>query len=132
FGNGGVRSTVEGRKYFSLDAESGFVLAGRGKIGSLMGVPIAEAPPDKLFFAGGGGSVRGYGYNNIGVSAAGLTTGGLSLVEASAEARVKVTGKIGVVGIIDAANGGDSSTPEVFGPSRATDDGGCRSFYWRG
>ena len=37
------------------------------KIGSLAGSPISETAPDKLFFAGGGGSVRGYAYRNIGV-----------------------------------------------------------------
>ena len=61
-----------------------------------------EIPPDKLFFAGGGGSVRGYGYKSIGVPGpGGIVTGGRYLLEASLEARYKVTNDIGVVGFVD-------------------------------
>ena len=34
---------------------------------AFVGADVAESPPDLLFFAGGGGSVRGYAYNSIGV-----------------------------------------------------------------
>ena len=47
--------------------EDSLVLAGRAKVGSFVGPDIAESPPDLLFFAGGGGSVRGYAYQSIGV-----------------------------------------------------------------
>ena len=43
------------------------MLAGRPKVGSFVGADVAESPPDLLFFAGGGGSVRGYAYSSIGV-----------------------------------------------------------------
>jgi hypothetical protein len=53
-------------------------------------------------FAGGGGSVRGYAYRGIGVNNPdGTVSGGRYLLEASAEARYKVTGDIGVVGFVD-------------------------------
>ena len=55
--------TVEGRTYFGFGEDDPFVLAGRLKAGhSCSGRSLAEIPPDKLFFAGGGGSVRGYAY----------------------------------------------------------------------
>src|SRR5690606_232920 len=64
YGNAAARIVAEARAYYSLDEESRFVLAGRAKIGALFDPAIAETPPDKLFFAGGGGSVRGYAYRN--------------------------------------------------------------------
>ena len=78
-----------------------FVLAGRAKIGALFGPALAQIPPDRLFFAGGGGSVRGYGFKSIGVDTPGGVVGGRYLVEGSLEARVKVTKDIGVVGFLD-------------------------------
>jgi translocation and assembly module TamA len=92
-----------------------------------MGVPVAEAPPDKLFFAGGGGSVRGYGYNNIGVTGpGGAVTGGLSLVEGSAEIRTRITQSIGLVGFIDAGTVGSGAVPDFSGPYRYGAGAGIR------
>ena len=77
-------------------------MAGRIKGGALLGPSLEEISPDKLFFAGGGGSVRGYAYKSIGVdNGNGVVTGGRYLLEASLEARAKVTEDIGVVGFID-------------------------------
>lgn len=101
FNNMGVRVTAEGRTYFGFSEEDTFVLAGRLKVGALLGPALNEIPPDKLFFAGGGGSVRGYGFKSIGVEDAGVVTGGRYLLEGSLEARAKVTEDIGVVGFVD-------------------------------
>lgn len=102
FANPGARVTLEGRTYFGFGEDEPFVLAGRIKAGAVVGPSLAEISPDKLFFAGGGGSVRGYGYKSIGVDdGAGKVTGGRYLLEASLEARAKVTETIGVVGFID-------------------------------
>ena len=102
YGNAAGRITVEGRTYFGFGEDDPFVLAGRVKAGALVGPSLAEIPPDKLFFAGGGGSVRGYAYKSIGVDDGfGNVTGGRYLLEASLEARAKVTESIGVVGFVD-------------------------------
>jgi translocation and assembly module TamA len=102
FGNPGAKVTVEGRTYFGFGENDPFVLAGRIKAGAVVGPSLAEISPDKLFFAGGGGSVRGYGYKSIGVDdGAGGVTGGRYLLEASLEARAKVSDTIGVVGFVD-------------------------------
>lgn len=102
YGNPAARLTIEGRTYFGFGEDDPFVLAGRFKAGALLGPGLSEIPPDKLFFAGGGGSVRGYGFKSIGVdNGAGVVTGGRYLVEASIEARAKVTEDIGVVGFLD-------------------------------
>lgn len=102
FGKMGLRVTAEARTYFGFSENDQFVLAGRIKGGALLGPGLNEIPPDKLFFSGGGGSVRGYGFKSIGVdNGNGQVTGGRYLLEASLEARAKVTESIGVVGFVD-------------------------------
>lgn len=103
YGNGALKLEGEARTYFGFGKEDRFVLAGRLKVGALLGPSIAETPPDQLFFAGGGGSVRGYAYRSIGVvGSGGDETGGKFLTEASIEARAKLTDTIGLVGFVDA------------------------------
>lgn len=112
FGNPAGKATVEGRAYYGIGAEDRVVLAGRLKIGTLLGPDIAEIPPDKLFFSGGGGSTRGYAYRGIGVEGpGGALTGGRSLLEASAEVRTRVTESIGLVGFADLGYVGEDSFP---------------------
>lgn len=102
YGNPAFRTTAEVRGYLSVMGGNQLVLAGRAKVGALVGPALDEIPPDRLFFAGGGGSVRGYGYKSIGVDGPGDTvTGGKYLVEGSLEARYKVTSDIGVVAFVD-------------------------------
>lgn len=102
FGNFGLRSTVEGRTYFGFAEDDMFVLAGRAKAGLLLGPDLSQIPPDRLFFAGGGGSVRGYGYKSIGVDGpGGIVTGGRYLLEASLEARVRFGEEWGAVAFLD-------------------------------
>lgn len=117
YGNFATRFVGEARAYVGFGADKDYVLAGRVKLGSIIGAPTDELPSDKLFFAGGGGSVRGYGYRTIGVPTTNIygdptVIGGRSLVEASAELRAKVTDSIGVVGFVDAGYVGAESFPD--------------------
>ncbi|HEV7277362.1 MAG TPA: autotransporter assembly complex family protein [Devosiaceae bacterium] len=101
-GNVGLRTTAEARTYFGFAEDDMFVLAGRLRAGLLLGPDLADIPPDRLFFAGGGGSVRGYGYRSIGVEGPGGTvTGGRYLLEASVEARVRFNEEFGGVAFVD-------------------------------
>lgn len=104
FSNAGVRLEAEARSYLALDRQARFVLAGRAAVGSVFGPDTAQTPDNMLFFAGGGGSVRGYGYKNIGVDEGGTTSGGKSKIELSLEARAKLTDRIGAVAFVDAAS----------------------------
>jgi translocation and assembly module TamA len=93
----------EMRGYLALDEDRRFVLAARGLAGTIYGADIEDIPAHRRFYAGGGGSVRGYGYLNIGPRIEGYgSTGGLARVEGSLEARIKVTETIGVVPFADA------------------------------
>lgn len=113
--NGGatfVKLRAEASAYRALDADKRFVLAGRVAAGTIYGASLASVPANRRFYAGGGGSVRGYGYQDIGpVNAAGQPTGGRSLIETSAEVRIGVTDTIGIVPFVDA---GLVSASETF------------------
>ena len=103
FENTGARLDAEFRGYLAIDEEAETVLAGRIKLGSLVGLDRDESPTNFLYFAGGGGSVRGFGFKNIGVIEANNDiTGGRSLFETSFEVRQRLTDTIGIVGFVDA------------------------------
>lgn len=102
FESAGLHLEVEGRTYIALQKKKRTVLAGRVKFGSLAGVSVNQAPSNLLFYAGGGGSVRGYGYKNIGVEQAnGSIAGGRSLFEGSLELRQRITKNFGAVAFAD-------------------------------
>jgi len=105
--------TIEGRTYLPLDSQDRFVVAVRGKVGFIVGAETSELPSNMLFFAGGGGSVRGYAYRNIGVrTATGDVIGGRSLTEGTAEFRTMITQSLGIVSFVDAGVVGDDIYPD--------------------
>jgi len=93
----------EGSVYQTLDDAGRFVAAGRLAMGSILGASLQEVPADRRFYAGGGGSVRGYAYQGIGPKDSDDDPiGGLSWFETSAELRYQVTDSIGIVPFVDA------------------------------
>ena len=91
------------------------VIAGRTRVSSIPGASIADIAPSRRIYAGGGGSVRGYGYREIGPrNDLGDPSGGRSAVEFSLEARVQtglMDGAIGVVPFIDAGSVSEDALP---------------------
>ena len=87
------------------------ILALRGKLGSIIGSGTATIPATERFYAGGGGSVRGFGYQNIGPQKNGNPQGGRSVTEGSAELRFKLTDKFGLVTFLDAGSVGTEVAP---------------------
>ncbi len=59
-----AKATASG--YQRLGRSDRFVLAGFANIGTIDGVSLGELPRDLRLYAGGGGSVRGYGYQMAG------------------------------------------------------------------
>jgi translocation and assembly module TamA len=91
------------------------VLAGRVRFGSIDGVSRDSIAPSRRFYSGGGGSVRGYGYQKIGpVDIDGNPVGGKALTEFGAEARIRF-GNFGVVPFLDGGNLYSGSTPRLSG-----------------
>jgi len=100
------------RGYKSLNWAKGTVLAARIRVGAIAGEDTVTLPANRRFYAGGGGSIRGYGFQDVGpLDTAGNPFGGRSLLEVAAEARIKVTSTIGVVPFLDFGNVYDSALP---------------------
>ncbi len=77
-------------------------MAGRVRAGSIVGESRAEIPASKRFYAGGGGSVRGYQFKKVGpLDDENDPIGGRSVIELSAEARFRVSERIGLVPFVD-------------------------------
>jgi translocation and assembly module TamA len=128
-GNGSdyyFRNLIEGSGYFPF-GES-FVLAGRARFGSIYGIPRDRLAPSRRFYAGGGGSVRGFGYQELGPreevpnpdfdpeepdkepATLFVPLGGRSLAEFAIEGRYRF-GNYGVVAFVDAGQVYESQFP---------------------
>jgi len=98
--------------YLPLQADARTVVAARVKLGSIIGGSIPDVPANRRFYAGGGGSVRGFDYQGVGPKLIdGTPIGGLSLFETSLEVRHKLAGPWGVAAFVDAGSLGQSVVP---------------------
>jgi translocation and assembly module TamA len=105
-----ARMTAEASAYSDFGTDN-LVGAIRGKVGTIAGP--SGAPPDRAFFAGGGGSVRGYEYQSLAPrDATGLITG-RSLIETSFELRYRASDTLGYVAFIDAGAAGSNVEPPI-------------------
>ena len=112
-----VQAKARASAYYSIDADSRYVLAGLVGAGAMGGAELADIPANWRFYAGGGGSVRGYAYNSLGpYGPFGAVIGGRSLFQISAELRVRVTDTIGIVPFFDAGNAYASNFPNFSAP----------------
>ena len=124
-----VRARVDGSAYFSpTDA---ITLAGRIRVGTIQGIERFDLAPSRRFYAGGGGSVRGFGFQQLGPRAVYpdpdfefdpenpdevadtiyRPLGGRSLNEAAAEVRYRF-GNFGVVGFLDVGQVYEDTVPD--------------------
>ncbi|WP_205480246.1 autotransporter assembly complex protein TamA [Sphingomonas arenae] len=102
---GYVATQVDASAYRSLG--SNVVGAGRVRLGSILGAERDRIAPSRRFYSGGGGSVRGYGYQRLGPrDVNGDPIGGRSLAEFSLETRVR----FGTFGVVPFLDGGTLST----------------------
>ena len=103
------RGLIEATGYYPVG--DNIVFAGRARVGSIFGADRPDIAPSRRYYAGGGGSVRGFGYQELGPKDPdNRPIGGRSLVEAAAEIRYRF-GNYGIVGFIDAGQVSTSSTP---------------------
>jgi len=89
-------------------------IAGRTRLGTIFGASRDRIAPSRRFYAGGGGSVRGFGFQRLGPRDPVFDDpiGGRSLAEFSIEARVR-WGNWGFVPFLDAGNIYTSPLPEI-------------------
>lgn len=102
--------------YHSLTKSQSVVLAGWAHAGGVLFANTTDIPPTSRFYAGGGGSVRGYAYRSIGEKdTSGDPLGGTALLEGGGELRVRFSDTWG--GVLFAEGGAISKTT-VPTPSR--------------
>jgi translocation and assembly module TamA len=107
-----VKMKGEASAYQAFDSAGKFVLAGRAVLGSIVAAELEDVPADRRFYAGGGGSVRGYAYQGIGPKIGDTPVGGLSLAEGSVELRYMVNDNFGIVPFVDAGTVSEQEFPD--------------------
>ncbi len=104
-----LRTVLDASLYHALNDK--MIIATRARLGTLLGGNLNDIAPSRRLYAGGGGSVRGYGYQALGPhDSSNAATGGQSLIEASIELRYRF-GDYGIVPFIDMGQAYDSQTP---------------------
>lgn len=105
------KSTLRARRFFSISSD--VVLALRGKVGGIWGADVDDVPADDRFYAGGGGSIRGYPYQEVGPRRADEPLGGRSLLEVAGELRWQWNDSLGWAVFIDGGNAFETTYPEL-------------------
>ena len=107
-----VKSLLRARFYQSLNRDKSFILALRARLGSISGASTAEIPADERFYAGGGGSIRGFPYQEVGPQKNGDPFGGRSLIELSSELRWKLSDPFGAALFLDGGQVMNNTLPD--------------------
>jgi translocation and assembly module TamA len=107
-----------GSTYWSFgtrkDGSPDLTLALRGRYGLMLAKDAVDVPGSIRFYAGGGGSIRGYAYQKVGpLDASNTPLGGRSVIEASTEVRYRISRTIGVVAFLDGGNAYSTLTPKL-------------------
>lgn len=121
-----VRNLIEGSAYHPV---GDFVIAGRVRLGSITGIGRDSLAPSRRFYAGGGGSVRGFGFQELGPkeivpnpdfdpadpdaapATLAIPLGGRSVNEFAIEGRYRF-GDYGIVAFVDAGQVYESEYPQ--------------------
>ncbi len=125
-----ARTLLDGSAYYPV--QENLVIAGRVRFGTINGISRDDLAPSRRYYGGGGGSVRGYGYQDLGPRAVianpdfdpekpdkepetiSIPIGGRSVNEFSLEGRYRF-GDYGVVAFLDAGQVYESQIPKLSG-----------------
>jgi translocation and assembly module TamA len=125
-----ARTLLDGSYYYPV--QDNLVIAGRARFGTINGISRDQLAPSRRYYGGGGGSVRGYGYQDLGPRAVianpdfdpekpdkepetiSIPIGGRSVNEFSLEGRYRF-GDYGVVAFLDAGQVYESQVPKLSG-----------------
>jgi len=95
------RYLLSGSTYFNFSTGDKVVFAVRAAFGQIYGMDHDHMPADLRFYAGGGGSIRGYAYQLAGPVQGNVPLGGLSVLTFSLELRFRISDSIGLVPFLD-------------------------------
>ena len=118
FENGASFVTLgaDGTLYRALGSDERIVVAGRVAAMVLTARDVLDVAAERRIYAGGAGSIRGYGYKNIAPrTAGGDIIGGRSSLVATAEVRYRLNDQYGLVAFADAGNAWASMFPQGGG-----------------
>ncbi len=111
-----LNSRADADIYRRLGDTDRYIAAGFVGVGSIIGPDRDTLPADQRLYAGGGGSLRGYGFQLAGPLGPGnKPLGGRSLLQFGAELRTKITETIGIVPFAEAGNVYTASLPDFRG-----------------
>lgn len=109
-----LRSEAQASAYLPFGERDRTVLAGRVRVGTIIGGNELTVPSDRLFYSGGGSSVRGYAYQGINPRLPDNTPrGGMSQFETSLEVRQRIREAWQAVAFVDAGATGPDETPNL-------------------
>ena len=109
-----LRAVAQGTYYQPLDKAAKTVIAGRLRLGRILNGTVDQIPASQRFYAGGGGSVRGFPFQAVGPRLADDTPrGGVFLLESSLEVRRDLTPRWGVALFADAGAVGSSGPVDL-------------------
>jgi translocation and assembly module TamA len=112
-----LKGSAQASVYLPLQQDAATVVALRLKMGVIAGGDIPGVPPQDRFYSGGGGSVRGYGYQEVGPRYPDNTPeGGLSVVESSVEVRQRINETWGLAAFVDTGYVGSQTSPDFTHP----------------
>lgn len=124
-----VQSTLSVRSRVHFGSNDRFTIAGRTLLGATLGDSLLDLPRNKRYFAGGGGSVRGFGFQEVGpLDDQNNPLGGRSLIEAAVEARAKVSQNIQLAAFVDTGSVSTSALPNFTDEFFIGYGGGVRYF----
>jgi translocation and assembly module TamA len=104
-----ARTQIDASAYHRVS--DSVVAAGRVRLGTILGASAFDLAPSRRFYSGGGGSVRGYGYQQLGPKDVdGDPIGGRGLAEFAVEARIRLKQFGGNFGVVPFFDGGSLST----------------------
>ena len=106
------RYVLGGSTYYNFNRGDWIVVAVQAAFGQIFGIDHDKMPADLRFYPGGGGSIRGYGYQMAGPLKGNTPMGGLSMLTGSLELRCKVTESIGIVPFVDAGTAYLDTVPD--------------------
>ncbi|HOO78012.1 MAG TPA: BamA/TamA family outer membrane protein [bacterium] len=108
-----LQGLVSCNRYLRIFSAPDLTAAARAAVGATLGPGVFSIPADERFYAGGGGSVRGYAYQSAGpLSADDTPEGGKSLAEVNLELRWRIVPAFGAVAFLDGGTAFTRSYPD--------------------
>jgi len=107
-----ARAQIDASAYHPVS--DSVVVAGRIRLGTIFGTSAFDVAPSRRFYSGGGGSVRGYGYQQLGPKDVdGDPIGGRGLAEFGLETRIRLKQFGGNFGVVPFFDGGSLTTKSL-------------------